>query len=386
MLEKALKGSKGYYGWIAALLAAMGTGFLFYLWQLSFGMAITGMSRDVSWGFYIAQFTFFAGVAASSHLLALPFYLHDFKGFGKIAVLGSFLSVASVSMCLLFIFVDLGQPTRILNMLLYPTPGSVLFWDMIILNGHLILSIIIGWQVLEAERNDVPPPFWVKPLIWFAIPWAVGFHTVTAFLYAGLPGRDFWLSALLAPRFLASALASGPAVLILACLIIGKLTGYTPGRRPIQTLAKIVAVAAGVNLLFFLCEVFVAFYSRIPAHMNHFIYLFFGLQGQDAMVPWMWSSLWMSVTGIFLLAVPTTRKNETVLAVACVAVFAGAWIDKGMGTIAGGFIPSPLNHVTEYLPTVPEVMIGLGVWATGLLILTVLFKIAIGIRREAAGR
>jgi molybdopterin-containing oxidoreductase family membrane subunit len=385
MLEKALKGTNRYYGWMAALLAVIGLGFGFYMWQLRFGLGITGMSRDVSWGFYIAQFTFLVGVAASAVMLVLPYYLHHYKAFGKITILGEFLAVSAVTMCVLFIFVDLGQPMRVLNVLLYPTPNSVLFWDMIVLNGYLLLNIIIGWKILEAERNGIPPAKWLKPLIYLSIPWAVSIHTVTAFLYCGLPGRGFWLTAILAPRFLSSAFASGPSLLILLCLLVRKLTKFDPGKEQIQSLAKIVAYAISINVFFFLCEVFVVFYSQIPEHMDHLKYLFVGLHGHGALVPWMWTSMALMAIAIILLIVPSSRENESVLAVACGLVFAGTWIDKGLGMISGGFVPSPLHHVNEYIPTMPEIMITLGVWATGFFILTALFKIAITIKEETAG-
>jgi len=385
MLEKALTGSKRYYVWMAALSAVIGVGFACYLWQFSFGLGITGMSRDVSWGFYIAQFTFLVGVAASAVMVVLPYYLHNYKAFGRITILGEFLAVASVTMCILFIFVDLGQPTRVVNVLLHPSPNSVLFWDMIVLNVYLLLNIVIGWKVLEAERNNVAPPGWLKPLIYISIPWAVSIHTVTAYLYCGLPGRGFWLTAILAPRFLSSAFAAGPALLILLCLIVRKFTKFDPGKEQIRSLAKIVAYAICVNVFFFLCEVFVVFYSRIPEHMDHFKYLFVGLNGKGVLVPWMWASMILMVVSIILLVNPVTRKNDIVLPVACVCVFVGTWIDKGLGMISGGFVPNPLHHVNEYVPTVPEVLIALGIWAIGFLVLTALFKIAVTIKEEVAG-
>ena len=385
MLEKALTGSKKYYGLITVLLAVIGVGFVCYLKQFTFGLGITGMSRDVSWGFYIAQFTFLVGVAASAVMVVLPYYLHNYKAFGRVTILGEFLAVASVIMCILFIFVDLGQPVRILNVLLYPTPNSVLFWDMIVLNGYLLLNIVIGWKVLEAERNNVAPAGWLKPLIYLSIPWAVSIHTVTAFLYCGLPGRGFWLTAILAPRFLSSAFAAGPALLILLCMIVRKFTKFDPGKEQIQSIAKIVAYAICVNVFFFLCEVFVVFYSRIPEHMDHFKYLFVGLHGHGVLVPWMWASMILMVLSIILLVNPLTRKNETVLAVSCITVFVGTWIDKGLGMISGGFVPSPLHHVNEYVPTVIEVLIAIGIWATGFFVLTVLYKIAVKIKEEVAG-
>ena len=382
MLELALKGNKKYFGWITALLVLVGIGFGTYLHQLGFGLGITGMSRDVSWGFYIAQFTFLVGVAAGGVMVVLPYYLHNYKAFAKVTILGEFLAIAAITMCLLFILVDLGQPMRMFNVILYPTPNSVLFWDMIVLNGYLFLNIVIGWNVLEAERNNVHYPMWLKPLIYISIPWAVGIHTVTAYLYCGLPGRGFWLTAILAPRFLSSAFAAGPALLILLCMIIRKVTNFDPGKEQIQSLAKIVAYAICLNVFFFLCEVFVVFYSQIPEHMDHLKYLFVGLQGKGSLVPWMWTSMALMVISIILLVNPVTRKNESVLAVACLTVFAGTWIDKGLGMISGGFVPSPLHHVTEYAPTVPEILITLGVYGAGFLVLTILYKMAIGVKEE----
>ena len=382
MLELAVKGSKRYYGWMALLLGIAGVGFLVYLKQLDFGLGITGMSRDVSWGFYIANFTFLVGVAAGGVMVVLPYYLHDYKAYGKVTILGEFLAIASVVMCITFILVDLGQPMRVMNVLLYPSPNSVLFWDTIVLNGYLFLNLVIGWNVLEAERNGVHYQNWLKPLIYISIPWAVSIHTVTAYLYCGLPGRGFWLTAILAPRFLSSAFASGPALLILLCLVIRRVTKFDPGWKQIQSLAVTVAYAICINVFFLLCEVFVAFYSQIPEHVDHLLYLFVGLQGKGAYVPWMWTSMALMVTGIILLVNPTTRKNELTLLVGCICVFFGCWIDKGMGMISGGFVPNPLHEVNEYIPTLMEGMITLGVYALGFFVLTILFKIAVSVKEE----
>lgn len=385
MLDLAVKGSKKYWGLLGILGAIVAVGAFFYFKQLSFGLGITGMSRDVSWGFYIAQFTFLVGVAAGGVMVVLPYYLHDYKAFGRITILGEFLAIAAITMCLLFILVDLGQPMRMLNVIFYPTPNSMLFWDMIVLNGYLFLNILIGWNVLEAERNGTHYGAWLKPFIYLSIPWAVGIHTVTAYLYCGLPGRHFWLTAILAPRFLASAFAAGPALLILLCLIVRRVTNFDPGREQIQSLAKIVIYALILNVFFLICEVFVAFYSNIPGHMDHIKYLFVGLHGHNTLVPWMWSAIALMIIAIILLLIPMCRRNEGVLAVACVMLFIGAWIDKGMGMIAGGFVPNPLHEVNEYMPTGPEVAITLGVWAAGFIVLTILYKMATGVKEEAAG-
>jgi len=384
MLEKALVGSRKYWLWLSFLAAVIGVGVLCYLWQFFVGLGITGLGRDVSWGFYIAQFTFLVGVAASAVMLVLPYYLHHYKQFGKITILGEFLAVSSVLMCMLFIFVDMGQPLRVLNVILHPTPNSIMFWDMVVLSGYLLLNIVIGWVVLDAEHKEIPPPAWVKPLIYVSIPWAVSIHTVTAFLYAGLPGRHLWLTAIMAARFLSSAFASGPALLILLCFVVRNLTRFDPGKEPIQKLAQIVCYAMILNVFFALLEVFTAFYSQIPSHMHSLEYLFVGLEGHGRLVPFMWTAVVLAVAGIVLLIIPSTRRNEKTLAVAAAAVFAAAWIDKGMGLVVGGFVPNPFEKVVEYAPTPPELLITLGVWAVGFFVLTVLYKIAISVKEELA--
>ncbi|KKM09740.1 menaquinol oxidoreductase [Clostridiales bacterium PH28_bin88] len=385
MLEKALTGSNKYWRWVTFLLALIVAGFAGYLWQLHQGLTVTGMSRDVSWGLYIAQFTFLVGVAASAVMVVLPYYLHNVKAFGRITVFGEFLAVASVIMCLLFVIVDMGKPARLLNILLYPAPGSVMFWDMIVLNGYLILNLVIGWNVVEAERKSVAPPNWIKPLIYLSIPWAVSIHTVTAFLYAGLPGRHLWLTAIMAARFLASAFASGPALLILLCFALKRFSKFDPGREAIQKLAPIVTYAMALSVFFVGLEFFTAFYSQVPAHgMHSLTYLFVGLEGHGNLVPFMWIFVLLAVVALVLLINPKTRQRESTLKAACAAVFISLWIEKGLGLVIGGFIPNAFERVTEYAPTLPEVLITLGIWATGGLILTVLYKVAISVKEETA--
>ena len=382
MLDKALSGSKNYWIWLGCLGVVMLAGFITWIYQFNNGLMVTGMNRDVSWGFYIAQLTFFVGVAASAVMLVTPYYLHHFKAFGRITILGEFLAIAAVTMCGLFVLVDLGKPERALNLILHPTPSSILFWDAIVLNGYMLINAVLGWVNLQAERKGLHPPTWSKWLTYLSIPWAVSIHTVTAFLYAGLPGRGFWLTAILAPRFLASAFASGPSVLILLALLVRKFTKFDAGDHAIKTLAKIVAYALSLNLFFVLLEVFTVFYAQIPDHMVHFQYLFVGYHGYNMLVPWMWTSMGLGVIALILLINPKTRENMAILPIACVLTFACTWIDKGMGMIAGGFTPNPLHEITEYAPTAPELMITFSIWALGAFIITILYKVAIGVKEE----
>jgi molybdopterin-containing oxidoreductase family membrane subunit len=382
MLEKALSGSRFYWSWIFALLVVIGGGVACWFWQFNEGLTITGLSRDVVWGFYIAQFTFLVGVAASAVMVVLPYYLHDYKAFGKMTILGEFLAIPAVIMCMLFIFVDMGMPNRILNVFLHPSPHSMMFWDTVALGGYLVLNIIISHFTLSSERREEPPPKWLKPIIILSIPWAVSIHTVTAFLYAGLAARPFWLTAVLAPRFLASAFAAGPAILILLAFFVRRVSTFDAGEKAIGTLAKIVTYAMTINVFFVAMELFTALYSDIPEHVHHFQFLFMGLEGENTLAPWMWVSSILALVSLVVLINPKTRGNHNWLLFGCVAVVVSLWIDKGLGMVIAGFVPNPLGKVVHYAPSLPELMISIAIYAIGLLVLTGLYKIALEVRGQ----
>jgi molybdopterin-containing oxidoreductase family membrane subunit len=257
-----------------------------------------------------------------------------------------------------------------------------MFWDMMSLMGYLVLNVTITLVVFTAERKGVPPPGWIKPIIILSIPWAVSIHTVTAFLYSGLEARPFWLTAILVPRFLASAFASGPSLLIILALLVRRFTRFDPGKEAIRQLALIVTYALATSIFFVVVELFTGLYSDIPEHIHHFQYLFVGLEGKASLAPWMWTSQVLAVVALFLLLWPQVRHNLSVLPVVCLGVIAAIWIEKGLGLIVAGFVPTPLGVVREYAPTVPEVLITLAIYALGFLMVTVFYKIATSVREQ----
>ncbi len=386
MIEKTLKGKPAYWVWLAFLGMFMAIGAACYVRQYNFGLGMTGMSRDVSWGLYISQFTFLVGVAAGGVMLVLPYYIHNYKEFGKITILGEFLAIAAIVMCLMFIMADLGQPMRALNVVLHPSPRSMLFYDAIVLNGYLFLNVLCGWVILTAEKKQVKPPKWIYFFVYLSIPFAVSIHTVTAMLYCGLPGRHFWLSAIIAPRFLASAFAAGPSLIIIACLVLKYVANFDAGRKAMNKLVTIIIYAAILNMFFVGLEFFVGYYSNIPGHKHALQYLFFGLEHHGHMynnlVPFMWAFVILAFGAIATLATKAAKTNDLVLFLGCSALFLAFWLDKGIGFVLAGFVPTPLHEITEYIPTVNELGITVGVWATGFMVVTLLYKIAIGVEHE----
>ncbi len=387
MFEKALKGNNYYWMWLAFLGLFVAIGTVCYLRQFFYGLGLTGMSRDISWGLYISQFTFLVGVAAGGVMLVLPYYIHNYKVFGRITILGEFLAISALLMCLMFIMADLGQPLRGLNVMLYPTPNSMLFWDMCVLLGYLTLNALCGWVILTAERKQVAPPKWIYFFVYVSIPFAFSIHTVTAMLYCGLPGRHFWLSAIIAPRFLASAFAAGPALIVVIALILKRVAHFDAGKEALNKVVTIIIYAAITNMFFVCLEFFVGFYSNIPGHKHTLQYLFFGLEHHghiyNNLVPFMWAFVTLFFVGMALLSHPYTRKQSDLwLGVGCASIFISFWLDKGIGFVLGGFVPTPTDNIVEYYPTINELFITVGIWAAGFFILTVLYKIAIGVEHE----
>jgi molybdopterin-containing oxidoreductase family membrane subunit len=366
-----------YHAWMLLLTVVVLFGINAYCRQLAGGLAMTGMSDQVSWGMYIANFTFLVGMAAAAVMLVIPVYVYRNRELHDLVIFGELFAVASIIMCLLFVVVDLGRPDRFMHIFWrFNFPISMLSWDVIALNGYLLLNLhICGYLIYCAYRRVEPSPIFYIPFVFVAIGWAISIHTVTAFLYVGLGGRPFWNSAIIAPRFLASAFAAGPAFIILTLQLIGRFTRHHIPQQAIRTLRGIVTVALTINVFLLGCELFTEFYTD-SAHMASTMYLFFGLHGHHALVPWIWTAIAMNVAALVILYLPLARSLRF-LNLACVLMIIGIWIEKGMGLIIPAFTPSPLGELVEYTPTMNETLVCLGIWALGLLVYTIFVRVTV---------
>lgn len=382
-VQEVLTGAASYHRWMAFLTFFMLVGAGAFVYQLIYGLGVTGMNDYVSWGLYISNFTFLVGVAAASVMLVLPTYIFGDSDFKEAVLIGEGLAVAALLMCLAFVTVDMGGPGRLWHMIpmigRFNWPNSMLTWDVLVLNGYLALNFGIPLYILFSHyQNKTPNPRYYVPLVFLSVAWAFGIHLVTAFLYAGLPARPFWNSSLLGPRFLASAFAAGPALMIIVLDRIRVFTVYPIQEKTFQKLALITTVAAQINLIMLGSEIFKEFYAPTE-HSASALYLFFGHHGKHALVPWIWTSILLNVGVTISLSIHKIRNNMKILRILCATLFIAIWIDKGMGLIIPGFIPSPLHEVVEYSPTVPEIAIMLGIWAMGSFIFTLLVRVAIPI-------
>jgi molybdopterin-containing oxidoreductase family membrane subunit len=384
----ATGGGPRYRAWMAGLTLVILAGGWAYAVQLRDGLAVTGMSDHVSWGFYISNFTFLVGVAAAAMMLVLPAYVLGDVEFGRAVLMAEAVAVGAMVMCLLFVIVDVGNPAAAWHLIpgigFLNFPRSLLAWDVAVLNGYLAINLAIPLYILYRRFSGRgPDKRKYLPWMYVAVMWAVSIHLVTAFLLAGLPARPFWNSALLGPRFLASAFTAGPAFMIIVLWFIRRTTSYGIGDGAIGKLALITTVAAQVNLVMLLSELFYKFYS--PTHHGiNARYLFFGVEGHHALVPWIWTSIGLNLVATGVLMVHPLRRDTRWLMPACAVLFVAVWMEKGLGLVVPGFVPSPLGEIVEYTPTLVELGVTAGIWGLGLAVMTVLVRVALPIEMGSA--
>lgn len=378
----AFVGDWRYYAWMGVLTVFCLIGLNAYAIQLVDGLGTTGMSDQVSWGVYIANFTFLVGVAAAAVMLVIPVYIYKNRHLHDLVVFGELLAVAAILMCLAFVTVDLGRPDKSLHLVPWlgqlNFPGSMLAWDVVVLNGYLLLNLhIIGYLLYCRYRNRHPRRWFYIPFVFVAIAWAISIHTVTAFLFVGLGGKEFWNQAIIGPRFIASAFAAGPALIILALQVIRRVSTYEVRDEALLTLRSIVQVAMLINVFLLLNELFTKFYSDTARGVSA-SYLYFGIGDNNALVPWIWTAIVLNLVGLVIFMMPVSRSLRY-LNIGCVAAIVGIWIEKGMGLVVPGFVPTPIGEVMEYTPTANETLISFGIWAFGLLAFTIFLRMSIPI-------
>ncbi len=370
-------GSGGYYAWMLALSVIALLGLNAYCKQFVHGMGVTGMTDQVSWGLYIANFAFFVGMAAAAATMVIPVYVYRNRELHDLVIFAELFAVAAITMALLFVVVDLGRPDRFHHMMLrFNFPISMLTWDVISLNGYLFLNLhICGYLIYCAYCRREPSKLFYIPFVFVAIVWAFSTQLVEAFLYCGLGGRPFWNSAVIAPRLVASAFAAGPSILIIALHVIARNTDYRVPEKAFMTLRNIVRVAMSGSMFLLASEAFTEFYTD-SAHVASARYLFFGLEGRHALVPWIWTAIGLNLTALVILFTPVSRSHRFLI-LACGMIITGVWIEKGMGLVIPAFIPTPLGEIVEYMPTLNESLVSAGIVAFGLLVFTILVRVTI---------
>ena len=396
-LRLVLHGNPAYWTWLGLLAALIVSGILAFARQVGDGLLVTAMRDQVSWGFYIGNFTFLVGVAAAAVVLVIPAYIYNWKPIRQIVVYGELLAVSAIIMCLLFVIVDIGRPDRFWHLLppwgRLHFPSSILAWDVMVLNIYFLLNLTVVTHILYRAFTGRP---YIKrivvPLVLLSIPMAVGIHTVTAFLYNGLAARPYWNSSILAPQFLASAFCSGPAILLIVLQLLRRFTRFEIQNEAIWKIAELMAYALFLSLFLHGAEAFKEYYSNTE-HLLYTRYWYTGLGEHKTLVPYAWSAVGLNILAFVLFIIPGARRNRLGLNIGCLATYAGAYIEKGMGLIIPGLTPDALGEIYQYYPTITELRVAAGIFAIGFLAFTLMLKVAVPIAldefrlgRETDGR
>lgn len=379
--------SKGYSKILMAVLAALAVaGVGCWIYQLMAGLTVTGMSNENSWGIYIIMFMFFVGLSAGGLIVASSAHVFNIEGFKKVALPAVITSTVCICLAGLFILLDLGGIQRIWLLIASAQMASPLMWDVVVISLYLVINILdIVWIVKGDERK-------VAVLSRFALPTAILVHSVTAWIF-GLQISRTWYTAIMAPIFVASALDSGMALLILGLMVLEAKGMFSVGARLFKTLSGLLAVFIAVDAYFIGCELLTMGYPGAGEASA------LSVMATGATAPFFWFEV------VFGLAVPfavlvfsRNREKRGLIAAACVLVVLGV-LCKRVWLLLTAFIAPYANGsavtpgdmmVTQagtfgaagafYAPTLVEVVIVVGVLALGALAFMVMTERLIGSR------
>jgi Ni/Fe-hydrogenase subunit HybB-like protein len=380
IIREAFRGGKRYY--LVALGLTALTLYGLYLWIFVQhapiflhkdygGLILTGMNDSVPWGLYISFFIFWVGVAAAGIAFSIAAYVFNNKEFMKITVLAEVQAVAALIIVLMLIVVDLGRPIRALFLMpLLPNLRSMLDWDFIVITTYLLLNLIAVIVTVHYYRQDKPlPRSFIVPFMVIASPFAIGIHTVTAFISQALTARPAWNSPLLAPRYVATAFAAGPAILLIALYLAERyIEGFKVSMEVYRKTLYLTVAATVVGLYFTFSEAHEVFwYTTEPLKWAQARELFYGLHlPYLAILEWLWVGL--GAAAVIIALIPSTHNSKEAIVFISALIVVAVIAEKTLTTLLPAFIPSTLGEVRPYHPTPIEYGITLGVHALGLLV------------------
>lgn len=231
--ELFAKVSKSYLAAMALFLVVMFCAAAAYSVQYTDGLIRTNLSNGFSWGLYVSSLAFFVGNAAGGLVLSSSIYMFGLTNLKPFARLGALTAFVSVIAAMLSILPDIGQPLRLLNLIIYPQTTSPLLWDVIVLNIYALLTLI---YLVILVLPDLPAPVkelmvrqgdldqfsdkWARRLAPVALLFAVSIHIVTAWIFSTQGGREWWFTAALAPDFISVAVMAGTTVVLLSSIML----------------------------------------------------------------------------------------------------------------------------------------------------------------------
>lgn len=383
---------KATYGVLGALVVA---GVAAWIYQLANGLGVTGMSNGVSWGLYIACFMFFVGLSAGGLIVASSASVFHIAEYKKVALPAIICSTVCICCAGMFVLIDMGGIQRVWRILVGPNPTSPLVWDVCVISCYLIINIV--YLVFMCSKKPGAADR-VSIVSRFALPIAILVHSVTAWIF-GLQVAKEWYTAIMAPIFVASAMDSGLALLLLALMGLNKSGVFKVENKMISSLAGLLAVCIAVDAFFIGCECLTMAYP--------------GAKGAEALTvmasgitaPFFWIEIIGGLLVPFLLMVfAKNRANMKLVSVACVLVVLGVFCKRiwllftsfyefniagAPGVISGSSAARGASGVDvfamlgTYAPTWVEIAVAVGVVSLGALAFIVMSRMLLAGRKQA---
>lgn len=383
---------KATYGVLGALVVA---GVAAWICQLANGLGVTGMSNGVSWGLYIACFMFFVGLSAGGLIVASSASVFHIAEYKKVALPAIICSTVCICCAGMFVLIDMGGIQRVWRILVGPNPTSPLVWDVCVISCYLIINIV--YLVFMCSKKPGAADR-VSIVSRFALPIAILVHSVTAWIF-GLQVAKEWYTAIMAPIFVASAMDSGLALLLLALMGLNKSGVFKVENKLISSLAGLLAVCIAVDAFFIGCECLTMAYP--------------GAKGAEALTvmasgitaPFFWIEIIGGLLVPFLLMVfAKNRANMKLVSVACVLVVLGVFCKRiwllftsfyefniagAPGVISGSSAARGASGVDvfamlgTYAPTWVEIAVAVGVVSLGALAFIVMSRMLLAGRKQA---
>ena len=318
--------AKGKVG-AAVLVALMAIGLCAYVFQLTQGLCVTGMSNGVSWGLYITCFMFFVGLSAGGLIVASSAHVFHIESFKRVAMPAVITSTVCICCAGAFILIDLGGIQRIWNMFVHLNFTSPLAWDMCVITTYLVINILdIVWLRRGDERK-------VQMLSYVALPVAILVHSVTAWIFGLEIAKEGWYSAIMAPIFVASAMDSGLALLMCVLAASKKAGVFDCGEKLFADLARLLATFIAVDAFFIGCELLTVAYPGAAGATE-----LLGIMTSGATAPFFWFEILGGLLVPFLLLASAKRRQRTGVVVAASALVMAGVLCKRVWLLFTSFI------------------------------------------------
>jgi molybdopterin-containing oxidoreductase family membrane subunit len=397
--------SRRFWLVVAVLLAIIAWGGYAYFTQLRDGLVVTGMRDRISWGLYIATFVFFIGISHAGTLISAILRVSNARWRTPVTRMAEFVTVVALVCGASFVIIDLGRPDRLLNVVIYGRWQSPIIWDVLAITTYLTASITylfvpmipdlalfrdrlagttsrwrsglyrllaIGWVGSDGQRRSLTGAIGVLMIL--IIPIAVSVHTVVSWIF-GMTLRVPWNSTLFGAFFVAGAIFSGIAILILVMAVLRRAYGL--GRYVTDThfvyLGYLMAAFAAMMLYANISELMTHGYKMEEGVEFHFRQLFLTEFG-----PYYWFYLLGGlIAPIITMLLPWTR-NARGAVVAAVLVTVAMWIERYVIVVSGLRVPLMPYEPAAYAPTWVEwsmLAAGLALFALLITIFTKLFPI-----------